>query len=167
MALVTSLLSSALNPDVEKYEFVNKPVLSEESFDEELIDINDIYFYTTNRSSDKMDILKHHLTQFFESSDDDLKISSRVLSHAHMFLDNIYPSLLEDLDIENVYPTPYGTLVFDWEKNEDDVFSLEIGADSIGYFIEIDGSDIKSVDERNLEESKIETFRDLSSFLRK
>lgn len=60
-----------------------------------------------------------------------------------------------------VYVNPHGTVSIDWE----DVFSLEIGKDSIGYFIEEDGVDTKQVDSVPFEEIKEELVGDLKSFL--
>ena len=97
----------------------------------------------------------------------DLKISSKVLINSHNFLNILSPSLLEELDLNNVYSTPYGTLVLDWEKDSDNVFSLELGADKIGYFMEVDGIDEKKVDNVYLEDNKKELLQDLSLFLLK
>lgn len=165
MALLTSLL--ALNPEIEKYSFLNKNSIKVETllYEEELIDLKSTYHFTGIEKNDKSDLLKIQIFHLFNSPDKTTRISSDVLSQCYLFIDNLYPSVIEQLDFDNVYSTPYGTVVFDWEKDVDNAFSLEIGAKELGYFIEINGTDNKQVDSLNFQESKNELLKDLSSFL--
>jgi len=165
MALLNSLF--ALNPEVEKLSFLNRSNIEMENmfFDEEIIDLKHTYHFTGVLNNGKSDLLKNHISDFFNTSDNNIKISAEVLSQCYSFIENLYPSVLEQLEIDNVYSTPYGTVVFDWEKDVDNAFSLEIGAKELGYFIEVNGSDDKQVDSLLLDESKNELLQDLSSFL--
>lgn len=165
MELLTSLFT--LNPEVEKFSFLNRTNIEMESIflDEEIVDLKDTYHFTGIVINEKSDFLKRQVLDFFNSADGSIKISADVLAQCYSFIDNLYPSVLEQLDIDDVYSTSYGTVVFDWEKDVDNAFSLEIGAKELGYFIEVDGTDDKQVDSLILDESKNELLQDLSSFL--
>lgn len=63
---------------------------------------------------------------------------------------------------ENVYFTPYGTICFDWEKG-DKTFSLEVGREELGYFIEEGDVDTKQVDSMSFYAK--EWVEDLQQFL--
>lgn len=165
MALLTGLLT--LNPEVEKFSFLNRSNIEMECvyLEEEVVDLKHTYHLTGITGNEKSDFLKRHILDFFNSVDSSIKISADVLSQCYSFIDNLYPSLLEQLEIDNVYSTPYGTVVLDWEKDVDNAFSLEIGAKELGYFIEVNGTDDKQVDSLILDESKTELLQDLSCFL--
>jgi len=165
MALLTSLFT--LNPEIEKFSFLNLSNIEMESvyLEEEVVDLKHTYRFTGITSNKKLDFLKDHVLDFFNSADANVKISADVLSQCYSFIDNLYPSVLEQLEMDDVYSTSYGTVVFDWEKDVDNAFSLEIGAKEIGYFIEVNGTDDKQVDSLLLDESKNELLQDLSSFL--
>lgn len=165
MALLTSLLT--FNPEVEKLSFLNRNNIEMESvfLEEEFVDLKHTYHFTGIVINEKSDFLKRQILDFFNSSDNSIKISGDVLSQCYSFIDNLYPSVLEQLELDDVYSTPYGTVVFDWEKDVDNAFSLEIGSKELGYFIEVNGIDDKQVDSLILDESKNELLQDLSSFL--
>jgi hypothetical protein len=165
MPLLISLL--ALNPHVEKPSFLNRSNIEMEGIflEDEVIDLKGTFHFTGMISTEKSYFLKNRILDFFNSPDDSIKISADVLSQCYTFIDSLYPSVLEQLEMDDVYSTTYGTVVFDWEKDVDNAFSLEIGAKEIGYFIEVNGTDDKQIDSLVLDESKNELLQDLSSFL--
>lgn len=165
MTLLTSLFT--LNPEVEKFNFLNRSNIEMESIylEEEVIDLKETYHFSGLINNEKSDFLKKQILDFFHSADENIKISADVLTQCYSFIDNLYPSVLEQLEIDDVYSTPYGTVVFDWEKDVDNVFSLEIGAKELGYFIEVNGTDQKQIDSLILDDSKYGLLQDLSSFL--
>jgi hypothetical protein len=57
------------------------------------------------------------------------------INNSIKFIDNIPESLLKDLKDDNITPTPYGTIVYDWEKRGE-IVSVEIGTNKIGFFTE-------------------------------
>lgn len=61
-----------------------------------------------------------------------------VIGNAIKFVTSIHDFYLSHLDIEDVMPTPHGTINFDW-YHEDDYICVEIGKNNIGYFSEING----------------------------
>lgn len=62
------------------------------------------------------------------------------------------------------HKTHYMTTVVDWEKDDSNMFSLEIGKDSFGYFVEIDGNDVIQVD--SVKFGEVNNFvEDLKQFL--
>ena len=72
--------------------------------------------------------------------------------------------LLETLEPDNITPTPYGTIVFDWEVDKN-IVSVEIGDTKIGFFTDFgnNGNNIISEGEvfngRKLPENLKQAFR--------
>ncbi len=56
-----------------------------------------------------------------------------VIYNVKDFLDQMDYAFLEYLDIEDILPTPYGTITLDFEY-EDDAISIEIGESKIAFF---------------------------------
>lgn len=162
--LATSFVT--INPEIEKFHYVKSQSHLEPVNTEMMFDLKSRYL-VCNEIKSKNDLLMERISLFHISRDADSKISSRVLINTYNLVNVLSPLLLEKLDLESVYTTPYGTVVFDWEKDSDNVFSLEIGADKIGYFIEVDGVDQKKVDNIDFEKNKKELLSDLSLFLSK
>ncbi|BBI90465.1 hypothetical protein HYO65_gp073 [Tenacibaculum phage PTm1] len=113
----------------------------------------------------KMDFLKKQLDVFLKTNDSDLKIGAEVYNNSYFIFEQLYPSILEHLSIEDVYTSSYGTLIVDWEKENNDIFSLEIGSKHLGYFIDVNGNYQKQVDKIEIEESVSHILKDLSNFL--
>lgn len=162
MFFLTSTL--AINPEIDKQSLLmrNRPI-AVYRFQNEEPALKNIYHHISIEKNSDDDFIRNHLLQFHNSLDN--CISDDVLKNCFLFIDNIYPSILSEIDIKNIYKTDYGTVVFDWEKDKDNVFSIEIGAHKIGYFIEINGRDEKQVDEVDLLNSRIEIYSELSNFL--
>lgn len=169
MLLSSTLLS--FSPDVEKLKFLTQRndfefVVLNETID----DIKDIYFLKSNLDN-YLNKLKSSLFVFSETNPSwDVKISHDVLNQSIKILENLYPSFYEILDESNIYPTNYGTIIFDWEKSTDELFSLEIGKDSFGYFIEKKNIDEKQIDSLSLADDEFENsmkklLTDLSVFI--
>lgn len=164
MSPFTSMLMP--NPEIQKLSiFIDSAYREREQYyGEELIDLKDAFYF--NKTSDRTDFIKEHIVSLNNSINIDSKISENVINNTNSILDELYPSIVEELDINNITTTTYGTIVMDWEKDIDNVFSLEIGLDEIGYFIEKNGIDLKQVDSIILEDSvKRILLQDLSSFL--
>jgi hypothetical protein len=67
-----------------------------------------------------------------------------VFDNAKKFLSELPLSILNELTSSKIVPTPYGTLVFDWEKGFN-LVSIEIGNNEIGFFTDfIDGQNAAS-----------------------
>jgi len=165
MAILPTFLP--LNPDVDKLSILNHRTNYDDptTLDEQFVDLKDTYYYTFHLQYEKQTLLKEEVLNMFRSFDEDLKISTDVLKQSFLILEGLYPSILESFDIENLTRTPYGTVVLDWEKDSNNFFSLEIGANKIGYFIEKDGVDIKQVDSEDFSTYKNQLVRDLGLFL--
>ena len=162
--LSTTLLT--LNPRADVLEYLtleHNPIEAVSELDD--FDMKDCYILNSLRT--KNDLLIEELGVYFENIDEDLNIGNEVYVNSSRVLDCLYPSLSQELEFNNLYPTNYGTVVMDWEKESGDVFSLEVGAKSLGYFIEKNGRDIKQVDDMNFHDNTLEeVFNDLETFLR-
>lgn len=167
--LITSLFT--LNPDVDRQKFnvtnFGEVVYYNESPKE---DIKNSYLINTLSVSDHLSTLKRTLMEYTRLNNFDQKISSSVFNNSYKLLDSLSPSASEELDYEDIYVSSNGTIVIDWEKTEDDIFSLEIGSKSLGYFIEVNGVDTKQVDSlslthENFEKTSSQVLQDLLLFL--
>jgi hypothetical protein len=58
--------------------------------------------------------------------------------------------------VKDFYPNPYGTISFEWENNSNEIFSLEVGNESMSYFIKLASQEPIYFDDRpvNNEEAK-------------
>jgi hypothetical protein len=155
-----TLALSGMNPDADKFNYFDKYPNAYECtvLAEQKMDFGRSYFLVNS----KTDVIRNYVMSVFN---DESSISSEVLNNVFFFLDKLEMNILDAIEVENVYTSPYGTLIIDWEKDIDNVFSLEFGAKEIGYFIEIDGRDIKQVDEKELIDSFSVLSADLSNFL--
>lgn len=163
MALLTSFFG--LNSEVEKFQFVEERNVYKDSLTTEVENPVNIFRFTDIGFTDKLQVIIKRLEEWFAYSTNGSKISANVLALAYTFLETLYPSMIEQLDLEDIYTTDYGTIIFDWEKDKDNIFSLEIGATQIGYFIEINGVDKKQVDAIDFMVSKEVILKDLNDFL--
>lgn len=80
------------------------------------------------------------------------KISSEIIVNSLKIIQSLPPSILNYLKPENVYPTKMGTIIMDWEIDENNILSLEIAKKSVGYFVEMNGDDYKEVEKIDAED---------------
>jgi len=163
---------AGLNPDVDRFKYVNNRPLSRDYVivtDKPLSDLKDnFYVYKFNFCENTFQ-LRNLLFSLVRNQNEEEGISANVFNNSLSIIEALSPSVIEKLDLDNVYVSNSNTTILDWEK-DDDVFSLEIGKDSIGYFIEKNGKDVKLVevrktDEANIENTLNELLGDLSEFL--
>lgn len=74
------------------------------------------------------------------------KINSDIVINSLKIIQSLPPSILNYLRPENVYPTKNGTIIMDWEIDNNNILSLEIAKKSVGYFVEMNGEDYKEVE---------------------
>lgn len=85
------------------------------------------------------------------------KISSEIIVNSLKIIQSLPPSVLNYLKPENVYPTKMGTIIMDWEIDENNILSLEIAKKSVGYFVEINGDDYKEIEKISIEDISLIT----------
>ena len=61
------------------------------------------------------------------------------------------PSILNYLTPDNIYPSKTGTIIMDWEIDNENILSLEVAKKSVGYFVEVNGEDYKQVEKIEIE----------------
>ncbi len=71
---------------------------------------------------------------------DAMPISGKVVFNANMFLKKLPGYYSDKLNIEDITPTPYGTIVMDWYNDAEELISIEIGKTKVGYFTEFHDS---------------------------
>lgn len=69
-----------------------------------------------------------------------IPLSREVADVAQSFMQSLPDIYLDVLDPENISPTPYSTIMFDWE-NTDHYISLEIGEKEANFFAELPGGE--------------------------
>lgn len=67
------------------------------------------------------------------------QINSEVINNALNIVSLLRPTVLCHLSADNVYPSKFGTIIMEWDFGNDNIFSLEIAKQSIGYFTEHHG----------------------------
>lgn len=161
MALL-SLITSGLNPDIDKYKFVNKK--DRNVHFEERENVQKKHFILNKDIDDIDDVVKIKIQSLAELKENwdgvgAKKLTPIVINNAINIIDNISPFYLTKLDEHNIYSTNYGTIIFDWEfeseKVGESIFSLEIGKKSIGYFSEKNGETSQQVDSLNIDKQNI------------
>lgn len=60
----------------------------------------------------------------------------RAINNAITFMELLPPAYQKMLNIEDISFSPYGTIILEWQKNEDNFISIEIGNSKIGYLSE-------------------------------
>lgn len=163
MPIISSLTS--LNPDTEKVELMHRPFIRSAYDIARYEDYRRGFVQFDINVSNKTSVIAENIRRNIYSNNNGEKLSDEVRIQALNVLDMLFPNMLVELDEDDIYITDYGTLIFDWEKDIDNVFSLELGAEHIGYFIEVDGIDEKQVDVINLEDAKESLLKDLNRFL--
>jgi len=64
--------------------------------------------------------------------------SYSVIQNSLKFIKKLSDNLIDNLELDEVTPSNYGTIILEWEK-ENNYVSIEIGESEIGFFYEIDG----------------------------
>ncbi len=132
----------ALNPVDFKRSFHDpnptRPLFTFEYFDARIGDRR--MLFSEPVVSDLSYDLKGRIYSFFSLNNNwdgygGVKPQESVLNNCIYFLKKLPKKYLQDLTKDDVSLTPYGTIVLDWETSEK-LLSIEIGEDSIGYFIE-------------------------------
>ncbi|CAD5270657.1 MULTISPECIES: hypothetical protein [unclassified Imperialibacter] len=96
-------------------------------------------------SNIKYNIIKSRIISFLSFSDNwdgygAIKPLHKTIYNSILFATLLPDSLLENLDIDEISPTPYGTIVIDFKGNGS-LISVEIGEDEVGFFSEIFGKE--------------------------
>lgn len=135
----------------------------------------DLTFYLENVSNSKEDMLKDKIYSFIDlkANWDDLQakpIKPETISNAIALFESLSLNYIYHLDLEDIYCSNYGTILFDWEFEDDNVLSLEIGDESLGYFFEKDSKVVQRDDllidnSESLLNAVIDVQKDLSLFI--
>ena len=151
--LLTDLLVAGIDYNaVERDKISNssflKPNLIEEVVgyeeNDSFLDIDNTYLFDFNSISNIYETFTLKLKEEFEKNN----ISSNVYITSYDLISLLPESILFKLEVDNLYPTNYGTIVLDWEDDKsNDEFSLEIGNSCFGYFSEFDGEDRVIIEE--------------------
>ena len=80
------------------------------------------------------------------------KINPEIIVNSLRIIQALPPSILNYLKPENVYPTKMGTIIMDWEIDDNNILSLEIAKKSVGYFVEMNGDDYKEIEKIDAED---------------
>lgn len=93
----------------------------------------------------KYNTVKNRIISFMSFSDNwdghgAIKPLHRTIYNSILFTKLLPDSLLEILDLDEISPTPYGTIVIDFNGNGS-LISVEIGEEEVGFFSEIFGKE--------------------------
>ena len=82
---------------------------------------------------DKSDILLKNISKYLE----DENIQKEVQANTIKIIENLSEFFIDNIDFDSIYTSSYGTVLIDFEKGNN-IFSIEVGSKSIGYFSEIE-----------------------------
>ena len=95
---------------------------------------------------DKSNNLLKSLTKYLDEENIQVEVQINTIK----VIENLSELFIANIDLDFVYTSNYGTVLIDFEKGKS-IFSIEIGAKSIGYF-----SEIKAITNDFCEESFID-----------
>lgn len=133
------------------------PVSSPVTFQESVNQVNTFTFHD-NPYSNYIKPVKTDFISLIESRINSIKYlkknwdgygadapDEKVINNSICFINSLPESIQSEIQPERVVPTPYGTLVFDIEKNQN-LISIEVGEKNIGFFSEFSDNKNISID---------------------
>jgi hypothetical protein len=123
----------ALSTDYKKNSYLANVIPFEGNDIEQIVDVDEQNYFEGFIRIDNVNKIKNHLFNLLNQS----SISYPVYNNASNLLVNLPEIVLDKIDIDNIYQSNYGTVMVDFEPKDNDIFSLEIGRKSIGYFSEV------------------------------
>lgn len=139
---ITSMLMS-LSTDYRKNSYLANVISNESYYVEEIYQGTQKNYFDDFLCFDNISKIKNQIFQLLNLKE----ISADVHNNAYNLLVNLPEFILDKIDIENIYTSQYGTVMIDFEFSESNIFSLEIGKNSVGYFSEINSSTYNFCDE--------------------
>jgi hypothetical protein len=129
----------------------------------------DTPFFLENRSETIFEKLENNIRNLRTvnySIDSDIRkyISPETISNALNLLNYMPSSVIYSLNVENVYLSDYGTIILEWDNEQKEVFSIDIGKNKIGYFYD-KNEEIFQEPEILINENIKRTLQDISSRL--
>lgn len=73
--------------------------------------------------------------------------STEAIYNATHFLSSLDSNYVAHLNIDDIVPSPYGTLSFEWVNKKQDYLCVEVGDTEIGYFYKMLGKEATSEDD--------------------
>ena len=146
--LTAFTLISGLSPDVRKNSYLA-------TFEDSDIVVSERPFIFANKEYDIMtnfcfvnsnDVLVKDISKYLEGEN----IKKEVQINTIKVIEKLSEFFIDNIDLDSVYISSYGTVLIDFEK-EQNIFSIEVGTKSIGYF-----SEVKSITNDFCEESYID-----------
>ncbi|QES87585.1 hypothetical protein [Rhizosphaericola mali] len=80
----------------------------------------------------------NHLPSYYtqiEGDDRDIELTPMTIQNAANLFNNLPEDIKDKLKYENVTKSEYGTINFDWFNEDDGHFSLEIGDNALGFYL--------------------------------
>lgn len=136
-------LMSSLSTDYRKNSYLANVVENNDNDIENFVDTSEQNYFKGFSNIDNVNKIKNQLFQLLSQTN----ISYSVYNNASNFLTDLPELVLEKIEIENIYCSKYGTVMVDLEVDDANLFSLEIGKDSAGFFSEVDSSTLNYCDE--------------------
>ena len=109
------------------------------------IKYEDLLFYSKPVEFDRSISLENRIKSFYSLSKNwdgygATVPEKNVINNSVYFIKSLPDSLLTDVEMESIVPTPYGSIVIDFENNQD-IISVEIGENKIGFFTDFKSSE--------------------------
>lgn len=128
-------------------------VYDEDDFQNRTFFLSSVDFYLKNDWTYKLEL---RLKELFSLSNEGISLA--VFNTANKLLKSFPDSIFVNFDIDsNIYSTSRKTVIIDFYKDENNLFSLEIGKDELGFYIEKNTNFIDYIDSLPLHDTEFET----------
>nr|WP_297306410.1 hypothetical protein [uncultured Flavobacterium sp.] len=140
MLITTTLLFASLSPDVRRNSYIES-LTNEPSYKvERSVNLNSVKesLYLFDSESTRLNNLIENIKV--------ANVSNEVLNNSINILKNLPSLFLSNFNEENLYSSSYGTIVLEFYKADNSIFTIDIGKKSFGYFSE-SNNNIKHLEE--------------------
>jgi hypothetical protein len=133
--LTAFTLISGLSPDARKNSYLanfddSEIVVAESPYVFMSQDDNTMVNFCIIDTGDK---LLKNISKYLEEEN----IHKEVQINTIKVVESLSEFFIDNIDLDSIYPSSYGTVLVDFEK-DNNIFSIEIGTKSIGYFSEVE-----------------------------
>lgn len=103
-------------------------------------------FFLNSNIAENTNLLKNKIKLLSHFNDyNNAKVSPEIIHNSLRIINSLPASVTTYLQSDSIYATKLGTIIIDWEIDTENILSLEIAKKSIGYFVEVNGTDYKEV----------------------
>lgn len=132
ITLTAFTLVSGLSLDMRRNSYLASINVNNVFVAESPICINQNDYKITDFLVNKSNLIQKAIAKYLQEE----KVQNDVQLNTYRIIEKLSELFIDNLDLDSIYISKYGTVLIDFEK-ENNLFSIEVGSKSIGYFSEI------------------------------